>query len=62
MCAYLIILSVCPTTARRLRPPPPCPSRAHTAQATHANAATQNSMQQLAATTRLGVKKKIYPT
>ena len=25
------------------------------------NAAIQNSMQQLAATTRLGVKKKIYP-
>jgi hypothetical protein len=25
------------------------------------NAAIQNSMQQLAATTRLGVKRKIYP-
>jgi len=61
MCAYLIILSVCPTTARRLRPPPPCPSRSHGPSDPHANAATQNSMQQLAATTRLGVKKKIYP-
>ena len=55
-------------TARRLRPPPSCPSRSHTrAQATlkrpmaATNAAIQNSMQQLAATTRLGVKKKIYP-
>jgi hypothetical protein len=48
-----------PTTARRLRPPPPCPSRTHRAH-THGpkrpmaatNAAIQNSMQQLAATTR----------
>ena len=54
--------SRCPTTARRLRPPPPCLSRSHgpSDRWRPPTPRIQNSMQQLAATTRLGVKKKIY--
>ena len=55
-----------PTTARRLRPPPPCPSRSHTrAQATHGGHQRRHPELHAAArcddaATRLGVKKKIY--
>jgi hypothetical protein len=53
------------TTARRLRHPRRPAHRAHThgpkRPMAATNAAIQNSMQQLAATTRLGVKTKIYP-
>ena len=58
----------CPLLTPRYRAPPPTPAalpialtRPKRAALAATNAAIQNSVQQLAASTRLGVKKKIYP-